>query len=257
MKKISILFAAASIIFMGCGKENETTNTISTAMFINAAPGITTHNVIVDDISQTATALVYRAASPYLNLAVGSRKIKIRSNNLALPVDYISFPNENFENNRASTFIIYDTLTSLNGTLKSIRLSDTLTPAPDGTIRVRFIPAAVNAPTSDITFLRINIMPNDSVTITNQNYIGSSPSNTQIALLSRYFQIPGGNYIIKQKAAGTQTILASTPDPRIVPTPAGSFITSIAGIFKGNFTVYSTGGARGLPLSIGFARQFP
>ncbi|MFN0082132.1 MAG: DUF4397 domain-containing protein [Ferruginibacter sp.] len=258
MKKLSGILLAIAALAVGCGKVIEyKSGDYGAAQFINTSPSSPIFNVLVDGINQTATSLVYRGSTSYLNLRPGARNVVLRSNNPALPVDYISLPNENFETNKAATFIAYDTLLTPTGKLKYIRLSDTLTPAPDGILRVRYIPVAVNAPLSDITFLRVSVVPNDSVTITNRGYIGAAPSASLINSLSSYFQIPGGNYIIRQKIAGSQTVIATTPNPLMVPTPAGSFITSIGGIFKGNFTIYSTGTARGLPLSIGFVRQFP
>jgi hypothetical protein len=250
MRKLSILFTVATIGFIGCGKENVTSNTAASAMFINAAPGITTHNVIVDDISQTGTALVYRAASQYLNLAVGSRKINIRSNNVALPVDYVSLSGENFADNTASTFVTYDALATPTSSLKSVRFADDLTTPKAGFIKVRYLPLAIGAATSDVTFLRTsNVLPTlpDSVTISNLSYIGNSPTAAQIADLSKFIEIPAGTYTIKQKLAGTQTVL-------IAPI---SFSPAIAGIFRGIYTFYGTGNIPTVPLTLNVARNYP
>ena len=249
MKKISILFAAASIVFMSCGKQNVTSNTIASAMFINAASGNTTHNVIVDNISQTGTALVYRAASQYLNIAVGSRKINLRSNNVALPVDYVSLNDQNFGDNTASTYVTYDVLSTPTSTLKSVRFSDDLTTPKSGFIKVRYLPLAIGVPTSDVTFLRTsNVLPvlPDSVTISNLSYIGNNPTAAQIADLSKFIEIPAGTYSIRQKVAGTQTvILAATLNPLI------------AGVFRGIYTVYGAGNVPTVPLTLNVARNYP
>ena len=249
MKKISILFASASIVFMSCGKENVTSNTIASAMFINAAPGNTTHNVIIDDISQTGTALVYRAASQYLNLAVGSRKINLRSNSVALPVNYITLPGENFTDNSASTIVTYDTLANPSSTLRSVRFTDDLTTPKAGFIKVRYLPLANGVPTSDVTFLRTsNVLPilPDSVTITNLSYIGNNPTSAQIANLSKFIEIPAGTYSIRQKVAGTQTVIL-----------AATLNTSIAGVFRGIYTVYGTGNLPTVAFSLNVARNYP
>lgn len=249
MKKISILLAVATIGFMGCGKENVTSNTIASAMFLNAAPGNTTHNVIVDDISQTGTALVYRAASQYLNLAVGSRKINMRSNNVALPVDYVTLSGENFADNTASTYVTYDALATPTSSLKSVRFADDLTAPKTGFIKVRYLPLAIGVATSDVTFLRTsNILPilPDSVTISNLSYIGNSPTAAQIADLSKFIEIPAGAYTIKQKLAGTQTVLMQVS---ITPT--------IAGVFRGIYTFYGTGNVPTVPLTLNVARNYP
>jgi Domain of unknown function (DUF4397) len=246
-KKISI-FIAAAILLWGCGKENVTSNVVSTAMFINAAPGNTTHNVILDDIGQTGTALVFRAASPYLNVAVGSRKINLRSNNLALPVDYANFQ-ENFTDNAASTFVAYDILASPTGTLKTVRFNDNLTAPKTGFIKFRLLPLAIGAPAIDVTYLRTsNVMPipADSVTFSNLNYIGTSPNAAQIETLSNFSEIPAGNYTIKVKLAGTQTVVSSA-----------NFAPTIAGAPKGIYTFFFTGNLPTVSYALNVARNFP
>jgi hypothetical protein len=249
MKKISILLASAAIVFMSCGKVNVTSNTIASAMFINAAPGNTTHNIIVDDLSQTGTALVYRAVSQYLNLAIGARKINMRSNNLALPVDYVSLSSESFADNTASTYVTYDVLATPTSSLRSVRFSDDLTTPKTGFIKVRYLPLAIGVPTSDVTFLRTsNVLPipPDSVTISNLSYIGNSPTSSQIADLSKFIEIPAGSYTIKQKIAGTQTVLL-----QVSTTPA------IAGVVRGIYTYFGTGNVPSVPLAINVARNYP
>ena len=237
----------STLLFIGCGKNIDYSGAdFSAATFINASPSNPIFNVIVDDISQTATSLIFRASTQYLNIKPGARNIVLRSNNPALKVDYVTLPGENFENNKAATFIAYDTLLTTTSKLRIVRLKDTLTALPDGQIKVRFVPVAVNAPAVDVTFLRTTVTPNDSVTIFNQSYIGGTPTAARINEVSRFLQIPGGNYTIKQKIAGSQTVLTSN-----------AIITTVGGIFKGYFTAYSTGTAQGQPLSIGVIRQLP
>ena len=253
MKKIISILCTA-IVLMSCGKTIEyNEGKLSTTMVINASPSAPIFNVLIDDVSQTATSVAYRANTLYLNVKPGTRKLVVRSNNIALPTDYVNIASENFEENKATTYVVYDSLLTPTSPLKVIKLTDDLTPTADGFIKVRYLPLAANAPVSDITFLRTSIMPNDSVTISNQSYIGPTPSAATITALSNFVQLPGGNYIIKQKIAGTQTVIAITP----TPAAAGSFVTSIGGIFKGAFTVYSVGAARGLPLAISFLRNNP
>jgi len=245
MKKLAGLILIAAAV-AGCGKTITYSNDYSAATVINASPSSPIFNVIVDNINQTGASLVYKGSSGYLNLRPGARNIIFQSNNPVLPVNYVSLPAENFVTNTASTFVVYDTLLTPTGTLRSIRLSDTLNVPPSGYISIRYIPVAPKAVASDITFLRTTVTPNDSVTITNQNYIGPAPTATTIAALSRFIQIPAGNYTIKQKAAGTQTVLASAP-----------LTTTVGGIYKGIFTIYSTGTAQGQPLVLGTIRHYP
>ena len=250
MKKLTIILSLSTAILFGCGKVNVTSNEIASVHFINAAPGSTTHNVIVDDINQTGSSLVFRGATAsYLNLAVGSRSIKIRSNNPSLPVDYVTI-GESFANNTASTIVTYDVLATPTSNLKYVRFTDDLTTPKAGFIKVRYLPLAIGVPNSDITYLRTsNILPilPDSVTVPNINYIGTTPTAATIADLSKFYEIPAGAYTIKIKAAGTQTVLTSA-----------SFSTAIAGVPRGIYTLYGTGN---IPASIGFGwslmRNYP
>ena len=246
MKKL-IGISISTLLFIGCGKNIDYSGAdFSAATFINASPSGAIFNVVVDNINQTATSLVYRASTSYLNVRPGARNIIFRSNNPSKTVDYITLSGENFETNKAATFIAYDTLLTTTGILKVVRLKDTLTAISDGQIKVRFVPLAVNASAVDITFLRTTVTPNDSVTISNQSYIGGTPTAARVNEVSRFLQIPGGNYTIKQKIAGTQTVLTSN-----------AITTTVGGIYKGYFTVYSTGTAQGQPLVMGVVRQFP
>lgn len=254
MKKISGLVLIVALI-AGCGKTNTYSNDFSAATFINASPGTPGVNVLVDNANQTGNAVFYQAGSGYLNLRPGARNILLQplGTNPVAPINYVSLPAENFVTNTATTYIIYDTLLTPTGTLRTLKLNDTLAVPTTGFIKIRYIPAAPNAPASDITFLRTTGVPVDSFTISNQTYVGPTPSAAAVTNLSMFIQIPAGNFIIKQKIAGTQTVIASTPPPG----NPGAFVTTIGGIYKGIFTVYSTGTAKSQPLSLGFVRHYP
>ncbi len=248
-KNISVIIFITTL-FCGCGKENVSSNVISTAMFINASPGntVTTHNVIIDGVGQTGTALVFRGASQYLNIGVGDRKINLRSSNLALPVDYATL-NENFVDNSASTFIAYDLLATPTGTLKTVKLKDDLAAPKTGFLKFRFLPLAIGAPAVDVTYLRTSnvapILP-DSVTVSNYNYLGSNPTATQLNSISNFVEIPGGTYSIKVKIAGTQTVIL-----------AASSTSAIAGAPKGIYTFFLTGNVPTTSLALNVVRNFP
>jgi len=246
MKKQFILLLIISTVLISCGKIIDYSNEFSTATFINASPGSPAINVIIDSINQTGSAIVYRGVSLPLNVNPGSRKILLKSNSLIVPANFVSLPAENFVTKTSSTFINYDTLATPTGALRVLRLTDDFTTPAAGTIKVRYIPVAIYAPASDITFLRTTVTPADSVTITNQTYVGASPSANLLATLSKFTQIPAGNYTIKQKIAGTQTVIATA-----------TLTTTFGGVNKGIFTVYSTGGAVNLPLVISAVRQYP
>ncbi len=252
MKRLFIIFACAALLTTGCGKTNVTSNDAASALFINAAPGASTHNVIVDDINQTTTALVYRGASLYLNILPGSRKINLRTTNPLYSTDFVTLPAEGFTNNSASTFVTYDALATPTSSLKSVRLSDDLTTPKPGFIKVRYLPLAMGIGTSDVTFLRTtNVSPAlpDSVTISNQDYIGAQPLVATLTALQKFIEIPAGGYIVKQKLAGTQAVIATLS--------SGTITLPIAGVYRGIFTIYAAGNAAGQPLTLNGVRHYP
>jgi hypothetical protein len=248
MKKIFFYFFALPALFLSCGKENVTDNTISSAMFINASPSSPIYNVLVDKVNQTSTALTFRAASSYLNIATGSRNINLKSNNTVAPVDYVNIT-DNFANNSASTYAAYDILTTPTSPLKYVRFNDDLSNPRNGFYKFRVLPLAIGAPALDFTFLRTSTAPapNDSVTISNLAYIGASPTESQIAALSKFVELPTGSYSIRVKLAGTQTLY-------VAPI---AYAPTVAGVQRGIYTFFLTGNLPTVGFAINVTRNYP
>gem|GEM_PF-3150744 len=174
---------------------------------------------------------------------------------------------DGFAGNEFYSYFLYDTLEQ--GQVKVLRLIDDLTTPPAGNANVRFLNLAPRSPALDITFVRGSsfvdttsssagvavFIASDSVTISNKPYVGPSPDANSLA---KFISIPGssGNaattkakgitalpaefknnrYIIKLKAAGTQTVLAQSAQTTL---NAGSI-----------YTVFARGTAQGQPLGI-------
>ncbi len=242
--KLFFYIMIAAVLFSSCGKENVYSNDFAAVTFLNASPRTPSINVLIDTIDQTGTGVAYRSASLPLNVRPGSRNIVLRTPNLLVPgtfITYATFPAENFETNTSSTIVNYDTSANGTGPLKTFRLTDNLTTPTAGKIKVRFLPLGRSITPLDVTFLRTsNTATPDSVTITNQTYVGTTPNT---AALSAYMEIPAGNYTVKLKTAGTQTVLATT--------------TLVSVVNKGIFTVYTAGGIPGFSLGLSSFRQFP
>jgi hypothetical protein len=241
VKKISSLLMIAAIL-ISCGKENQYSSDFATVAFINAAPATTAapapFTVYVDTMIQTA-AIAYRSNSGYITVKPGQRNIELRNVVNFQTVKYAELPATSFETNTASSIFVYDTLTSGNQKFKVLRLSDDLSLPPTGSVKVRFVPLAVNAPALDVTFLRTSVTPNDSVTLTSRSYIGANPTAAAIQAASTFSNIPLGSYTIKLKPAGTQIVSASTT----------ATLNGTTG-FYGIYSIYSTGTAQGQPLAI-------
>lgn len=239
MKKIVIVLLFTGLL-AGCGKVNEYSNDFGSSAFINASPGSPAMHIFVDTIQQTASALAYRGNSGYLAVKPGSRKMEIRSS-ADLKTQFLLINDEVVAGNSAKTYLVYDTQTTASKIVKGVRLSDDLATPAAGTIKFRFLNVAVNSNPVDVTFLRTSVTPNDSVTLTNQAFIGTSPDGASLSAFNR--TVPTGAYTIKLKTPGSQTVLASA-------TLGNSPFSSI-------YTFYCTGTAAGQALSIGIFRHYP
>ncbi len=224
----------AGLSLAGCGKENTYSTNFASAVFINASPSVTNANprpginIFVDTVVKSGSVIAYRGSTGYLGIEPGSRKLELRTNTTPAAVLY-SAAAENFEVNKASSFIIYDTLSTANTALKVIRLSDDLTLPTAGNIKVRFLHLANNAPAVDLTLVRTSVTPNDSITLTNKSYIGATPT---ISALEPFASIPQGAYTLKVKLAGTQTV-ALTASLSALNTTNGIFTLFAAGTTQG------------------------
>ena len=247
MKKITIIIIGVAGIISSCGKVNEYKNDIwSPAVFINASPGVSGSlpqpglHVFIDTFQKSSSVIAYRGGSGYISASPGSRKVQLRSS-VDLKTNFIDLGAETFTSNKASTYFIYDTLSAANQKLKTLRLDDNLTLPDAGFVNFRFLNAAVNSAPLDVTFLRTSVTPNDSVTVTNQPYIGASPNAANFSSFNK--KLPLGVYTIKLKATGTQTVLV---------TPATLTLSPYSTIH----TFFTTGTAVGLPLSFASVRHY-
>ena len=248
MKKIFGLILIGAV-FAGCGKKEVYSEDFSAALFINAAPSATaasTFYVVVDGVNQTTSSVAFKSNSGYLNIAPGNRNILVQSAAALTPPTFANLPTQGFETNTSSTYVVYDTLATPSSPLKVIRLSDDLTAPAAGFVKFRSLPLAPLAPAMDITYLRTNVTPNDSVTVTNLVYPGAAPSQAAINKLAAFTTLPAGAYALKYKLAGTQTVYASA-----------TYTPSVGGINKGIYTFYTTGTAQGQAFGINLIRNYP
>jgi hypothetical protein len=241
-------FILISCVLISCGKDNTFSNDFSSAAFINAAPAtaasIPSLNVYIDTFLQTSVA--YGGTTGYLSLNPGTRKLQLK--NSANLVTYVDLGSEGFSTNTASTYVVYDTISVANPTLRVMRLSDTLTLPPAGFIKVRFLHLAPRTGPLDVTFVRTTVVPNDSITFSNLTYAGATPN---VQALSTFTSIPLGAYTIKLKNAGTQTVIGTSTTIASLANLAGA-----AGL-TGINTIYLTGGAAGAGLAFSRMRHYP
>jgi hypothetical protein len=259
--------AIASLLFFAtsCMRKFEKItvgNDFASVAVINAAPsatGAATNTsglVFVDNISQTGSAVAYRSSSGYMSVRPGARNFRYMATT-ADSARFAEFNGANFEAGKSYTYVFYDTIpaaqTGSARRLKSLRLTDdlSLSGKANNSAFVRVLNLASQAPALDVTFLRTNVATADSVTVTNINYVGNNPTQTQLDQLSRFNTILplgfAGTYTIRVKLAGTQTLA-------IAPTTVALTTQTISQSFV---TVYITGGAQGQPLTVNVFRHYP
>jgi hypothetical protein len=217
MKQIlNTILIASALLAVSCKKEalELTAQNPATVAFIHAAPGAPTVDVLVDNLlSNGSRRLTYGTVSAgggtgnggaYMPITPGSRSIKVSPDSGRTNVINATLQ---FDALKAYTVVAYDTLpASGTPTLRSVQLTDDLTPPTGTNVHVRFLHLAPLAPAVDLTLLRTSGATLDSVTLTNRAYLGASPNATA---LSAFSPIPGGSYTLRVKLAGTQNVVAS------------------------------------------------
>lgn len=242
---IALMTITGAVLLSSCEKTELPINPGSSFVVMHASPGSPGVEVYVDTARNTLAPFVYTASSGFFSTNPGVKRLAIRPGAVApatVPgAEVASVENFNFENQKAYTFLVYDTLnTTASNRLRILRLADDLTPPTGTNVHVRFVHAAPNAPAVDVTLLRSGVTPADSVTIRNASYIGATPNETA---LSRFTPIPGGTYTARVKLAGTETVVASFSLTTILSS--GRIVT-----------LFATGTARGQALTVGNFRHF-
>jgi hypothetical protein len=247
MKKIFAFALISSALFTSCEKAFEQPEDWSSVAVIHASPVATTIptdtlNVFIGDLKYNSAGIVYTGNSTYLPVRSGSQQVVIRRGQRVNNADYINGFSYNFERGKAYSFFAYDTTTSNTGVAKVLRLKDDLTLPTAPNTHVRFLHLAPNAPAVDVTLVRTNVTPNDSVTISNRSYVGATPNEDA---LSAFSPIPGGTYTAKVKLAGTQTVVLTAALPAAISLASGRIVT-----------LFATGTAKGRALAVGGFRHY-
>jgi len=225
----------------GCSKNDPDTPSLTYINVINAAPQYDSLLVLaIDSISKYP--LPYTVATGYLNLSPGIKKMEVKDS--ASNIIYLSRPFENFETNMASTFFVYDTVSTSNQTLKLVRLHDDLALPENGFFKLRIINLLPAATSVDVTFIKEN--STDSILYTGLPHIANVFS---LPAIEGFTILPIAAYRINVRTAGSQNTLAT-----LSVTPAN--LAGVAAI-KGINTFYITGGAQGKPVSVGRFRHYP
>lgn len=236
-------FLMILVIFSACKKEDVINEDASFVSVINTVAGEEPLSLSVD--TGFRFRLPYRASYRNLPITPGSHIISIEDSGRTKT--FLTLSPQEYIPNTSSTIVLYETLHPVDSTVRGIRLSDDLTLAPNGFVKVRFIHAAPLLVPVDVTFLRTNQTPMDSFTLSSQRFIGTVMN---MEALSAFNNIPLGNYTLKVKSAGTQDTLLNTVRLSVSNLAGAGGITGIT-------TFYLSGGVRGEALQVGSFRHYP
>ncbi|HAN66642.1 MAG TPA: hypothetical protein DCQ34_10550 [Chitinophagaceae bacterium] len=256
MKKILGIVLAGAML-TSCGKVEKYSNDYGSANFLNVVPfsppppgsPAVTMRVFEDTLMRTASNLSYRGSTGYLAFSPGTKTIQLRSS-ADLSTVFAEAISQEFAYNKASTYLVYDTVNNSTGRAKIARLNDTLTLPAAGFVKMRFLPLAKFAPAVDVTLVLTSVTPADSITFFNMGYIGENPTQAELDALSSFRSMPIGNYALRMKFAGTQTLIAA-------PLSLSAATLTGTGGSTGISSLYIAGTAKEQPLSVGIQRHYP
>lgn len=268
-------FAMAVAALASCAKDFPGVQKFSSAVFVHASPATPPINILVDTVFVSTAPLNYLANTGYQGFDPGTRRITFVNQSSTGRSIYADLPNENFEEGKAYSYYLYDTLSG--GRARTLRLNDDISAPAAGDVRIRVVHLAPMAGPVDVTLVRgtqfgdlsvgaFVFTPTDSITFSNITYVGNNPDvnalsgfrsakgSTGISVLTaaNFAAVPEANrnnrYFIKVKQAGTQNVLLQN-----VASGLPSTNTLIAGRA---YTVYVSGTVRGVPAGFGVFQNF-
>jgi uncharacterized protein DUF4397 len=191
----ALLCISSTIIFMaGCSKSNNPSTTPTTgAAYVsvtNASPTSTAYGIYADTTNiYTAGTLGYgyttgiSGGNPYASIISGNHSIKLVSGGGSTLID----SNGIFANGGHYSFFVYDT-----GQIKTLALSDNLTPPASGSAEVRFLNLSPNSQSLNAWLVNTDTTMKDSTSFLGSSYVGSTIISTDS--LSSFKTIPAGTY---------------------------------------------------------------
>jgi hypothetical protein len=194
-----------------CSDDSEPLGSIQPAAnvrIVHASPDAPNVDVLVDD-AVALTNVGYRAASAYLTVAPGSRRLRVRAAGLpdVVPID-ATVPLVNRGN--------YTVLaTGLLAGIQPLVTTDTLTAPAAGNVKIRVIHAAPAAGNVDVYATAPNADINTATPVL---------TNVPFRGVSGYLEVPAGGYQLRVTPAGTKTVAISA----IVVLNAGAVRTVVA-----------------------------
>lgn len=190
--------------------DDDTTAPAATAQLrvVHASPDAPNVDVLVDG-AVALTDVPFRTASPYLEVSVGARNLRVRpTGTTTVVID----ADADFVSGRAYTVLATGRVASL----APLVLTDDLTAPGAGNIRLRLVHASPSAGNVDIY-----------VTAPSADLGATSPTLTNVPFraASTYLEVPAGTYRVRITPAGTKTVAI---DANNVTLTAGQVRTAVA-----------------------------
>lgn len=182
--------ALASSALVACS-DDDTTGPAQVAQVrvVHASPDAPNVDVLVDDAT-ALTNVAFRAASGFLEVDAGSRRLRVRATGTTTTVIDATVP---FANGGAYTVLA----TGLLADITPVVAEDNLTDPPAGQVKLRVIHAAPAAAGVDVY-----------ATAPGADINTATPVLTNVAFraVSDYLKVPAGTYQIRVTPTGTKTV---------------------------------------------------
>jgi len=209
MKHITRLFALAllsgfALLTAGCGDDDHRAQ----LRVVHASPDAPNVDVLVDS-KIVLTDVPYEAASKYLTVKAGSRKIEVRATGGSADVISASAP---LTTNKAYTVLAVDFLANITPLI----LTDDNTPPSSGQIKLRLVHASPSAGPVDIY-----VEPPG----TDINTVSPTLTNVPFKAASDYLAVAAGSYEVFITPTGSKTVAI---DSGSITIAAGAIRTAVA-----------------------------
>ncbi len=200
---MNTMVVGATIFTAGCGDNGH-----AQVRVVHASPDAPNVDVLVDG-KTVLTNVAYEAASNYLTISAGSRKIEVRATGTSQDVINATV---NLSRNKYYTVLAVDKLASISPLL----LTDDNTPPASGQITLRLVHASPTAGPVDIYVEA----PGTDIT-------GISPALTNVPFkaASDYLAVAAGSYEVYVTPTGSKTVAL---DSGSVALSAGQIRTAVA-----------------------------
>jgi hypothetical protein len=179
----------------------------------HASPNAPAINLVVDNevIGGSAPTRLAYTQSVRVELDPGTRRLRVRLDNVNPPIDLIDIPSVTFSDGGNFSFFVIDTLRGTSN-LKTLLLTDNLATPPAGQAGVRFLHLSPDAPAVDVvTFTGTPGLPQNVQVLTNG---ANRTFNTSVmAAQSAFVNIPANTQLGVRLAGTTGSLIGAFPMP--------------------------------------------